>query len=72
MIVLTHAVLGVLHACVWYFSNCTCSAQLGRFHMGRRSRNTLIIIIFYFFIFLCVFPSYISGVHHFWVRLLRM
>ena len=24
------------------------------------------------FFFLCAFPSYISGVHHFWVRFLRM
>ena len=25
-----------------------------------------------FFFFFCAFPSYISGVHHFWVRFLRM
>ena len=28
-----------------YFCICTCSAQLSMFHMERRSRNTLIIII---------------------------
>ena len=44
VIVWTHAVLGVLHACVLYFSICTCSAQLSMFHMERHSINTLIII----------------------------
>ena len=39
------AVLNVLYAYVLYFCICTCSAQLTRFHMERRSRNTLIIII---------------------------
>ena len=34
-----------LGACVLYFCICTCSAQLSMFHMERRSRNTLIIII---------------------------
>ena len=38
-------VLSVLYACVSYFCICTCSAQLSMFHMERRSRNTLIIII---------------------------
>ena len=42
MIVWTHAVLGVLYACVVNFCICTCSAQLSMFHMERRSRNTLI------------------------------
>ena len=27
---------------------------------------------FFFFVFFFAFPSYISGVHHFWVRFLRM
>ena len=45
MIVRTHAALGVLHACVLYFCICTFSAQLSMFHMERRSRNTLIVII---------------------------
>ena len=36
---------GVLYACVSYFCNCTCSAQLTMFHVERRYRNTLIIII---------------------------
>ena len=45
MIVWTPAVLGVLYACVLYFSICTCSAQLSMFHMERRSRNTLTIIV---------------------------
>ena len=35
----------VLYACVFYFCICTCSAQLSMFHMDKRSRNTLIIII---------------------------
>ena len=43
MIIWTHAVLGVLYACVLYFCTCTCSPQLSTFHMERRSRNTLII-----------------------------
>ena len=45
MIVRTHAVSGVLYACVLYFCICTCSAQLSMFHMGRRPTNTLIVII---------------------------
>ena len=45
MIVWTHAVLGVLHACVFYFCIFTCLAQLSMFHMERRSRNTIIILI---------------------------
>ena len=45
MIVWTHAVLGVLYACVLYFCICTCSVQLSMFHMERCSRNMLIIII---------------------------
>ena len=45
MIVWTPAVLGVLYACVLYFCICPCSAQLSMFHVERRSRNTLIIII---------------------------
>ena len=45
MIIWTHAVLSVLSACVLYFCICTYSAQLSMFHMERRSRNTLIIII---------------------------
>ena len=45
MIVWTPAVLSVLYACVLYFCICPCSAQLSKFHMERRSRNTLIIII---------------------------
>ena len=35
-----------------------------------RVASRLILIFFFFFFF--VFPSYISGVHHFWVRFLRM
>ena len=45
MIVWTHAVLSVLYACVLYFCICTCSAQMSKFQVKRRSRNTLIIII---------------------------
>ena len=43
-IILTPAVLSVLHTCVFYFCICTCSAQLSMFHMERRSKNTLIFI----------------------------
>ena len=45
MIIWTPAVLSVLFACVLFLCICTCSAQLNMFHMERRSRNTLIIII---------------------------
>ena len=46
MIIWTPAVLSVLYyACVLYFCICTCSAQLSMFHMERRSRNTLIVIM---------------------------
>ena len=46
MIVWTHAVWGVLYACVLYFCTCTFSMQLSMSHMERHSRNTIIIIIF--------------------------
>ena len=45
MIIWTPAALSVLYACVLYFCICTCSAQLIMFHMERRSKNRLIIII---------------------------
>ena len=45
MITWTPTFLSVLYACVSYFCIYTCSAQLSMFHMERRSRNTLIIII---------------------------
>ena len=45
MIFGTHAVLGVLYACVLYFCICTCSAQLSMFHMERCLRNMIIVII---------------------------
>ena len=45
MIVWTHAVLGVLYACVFYFCSRACSAQLSIFLMERCSRNTLIVIV---------------------------
>ena len=45
MVVWTHAVLGVLCACVFYFCICSCSAQLSMFYMERQSRNTVVIII---------------------------
>ena len=45
MIAWTPTVLGVLYSFVLYFFYCTCSVQLSMFHMERRSRNTLIIII---------------------------
>ena len=45
MIAWTHAVLGVLYACVLYFCICICSAQLSMFHMERHSRNTPITTV---------------------------
>ena len=45
MIIRTPTVLSVLYACVSCFCICTCSAQLSMFHMERRYRNMLIIII---------------------------
>ena len=45
MIIWTPTGLSVLYACVLYFCICTGSTQLSMFHMERRSRNTLIIII---------------------------
>ena len=38
--------------CIFFI--CTCSAQLSMFHMERRSRNTLIIII------VCVLHAHLS------------
>ena len=35
----------MLYACVFYFCISTCSAHLSMFHMEKRYRNTLIIII---------------------------
>ena len=34
--------------------------------------NTQKQLLIFFFFFFFAFPSYISGVHHFWVRFLRM
>ena len=45
MIILTPAVLSVLYAGVLHFCICTCSVQLSMFHMERRSRNMLLIIM---------------------------
>ena len=45
LIVWTHAVSGVLYACVLYFYICTCLGQLGMFHMERHSRNTIVVIV---------------------------
>ena len=53
LIIWTPAVLSVLYACVLYFSICTCSAQLRMFHMERRSRNTLIVILSLYLPSLC-------------------
>ena len=39
-----------------------------KIHGLRRSYASIVIGVFFFF----SFPSYISGVHHFWVRFLRM
>ena len=44
MTVWTHAILGVLYACVLYFCICTCSAQLSMFHVEGHSRNMLFVI----------------------------
>ena len=49
MIIWTTAILSVLYGCALYFCICTCLAQLNRFHMERRSRNTLIIFIYYYY-----------------------
>ena len=48
-----HKLFWVLHACVLYFCNCTCSVQLSMFHMERHSRNTIIIIIITIILFKC-------------------
>ena len=48
MFVWTPAVLSVLYAYVLYFCICPCSAQFSMFHLERRSRNMLIIIILWF------------------------
>ena len=37
-----------------------------------KKRNRGLFLLFFFFFFFLAFPSYISGVHHFWVRFLRM
>ena len=50
MIVWTHAVLGVLYACVLYFCICTCLAQLSMLQMERCSRNTIIIENYYYWL----------------------
>ena len=42
--------LSVLYACVLYFGICTFSARLSMFHMEKRSRNMLIIIIMCFWV----------------------
>ena len=59
MIVCTPAILSVVYACVLHFCICTYSAQLSTFHMERRSRNTLIIIII--FMFVCLFVGCLTS-----------
>ena len=41
----TPAVLGVLYACGLYFCVCACSMHLSVFHLEKRCRNTLMIMI---------------------------
>ena len=71
MIVWTHALVGVLCACVLYFCVCTCAAQLNMFHMERRSRNTIIIITISFLLSVlcgtCVAPC--TGLHSCFCRI---
>ena len=38
----------------------------------RRFATGELFLLFFFFLFFFAFPSYFSGVHHFWVRFLRM
>ena len=51
MTVRTAGVLGVLHAWVWHFCMCICSAQLSMFHMKRCSRNTVISFLLLIIVF---------------------
>ena len=41
----THAVLGVLYACVLHFCICTCSGRPSMFQMERHSTSTITVII---------------------------
>ena len=41
-------------------------------HVVRRNSSAIRVFFLFFFVFFFAFPSYISGVHHFWVRFLRM
>ena len=67
MIIWTPTVLSVLYACVLYFCICTRSAQLSMFHMERRSRNTLIIIIIInIIIFINIFALYVKNCEGSW------
>ena len=52
MIIWKPTVLSVLYASVLYFCIWDCSAQLSMFHMERRSRNTLNIIIIIIILFM--------------------
>ena len=61
MIVWTPAVFGCLICMFFYFCICTCSAQLSMFHMEKRSKNTLIIIISS--IYLSISPSVCLSVY---------
>ena len=67
MIVWTHAVLGVLYACVLYFCICICSAQLSMFYMESRSRNTTIIIIIIFIIIIIIIFNITVSLWH-WTK----
>ena len=45
------------------------------FHTSREHSSlasSVLFMRFFFFFFFLAFPSYISGVHHFWMRFLRM
>ena len=57
MIVWTHAVLGVLYACVLYLCICACSVQLSMFHMEKGALEMQSLLLLLLSICLCVFQN---------------
>ena len=56
---------------IWRIKPRAVSRKITHLHPSIVSANKIGLKIFFFFFFFA-FPSYISGVHHFWVRFLRM
>ena len=54
--------------CKWYRAVCFAQRDSVSLHLLLLGSPARTLDFFFFFFFFFAFPSYISGVHHFWVR----